>query len=52
MDSIVNIGEVLVHGTPSRVADAAMNCEPVCNQEVLGLCSTKEGLTDFDLQHV
>ena len=31
MDSIVNIGKALVHGTPSRVADAAMNCEPVCN---------------------
>ena len=67
------IGKALVHGIPSRVANAAMNCQPVrkhilektlgiLKKEVLGLCSknnpsllrksSKEGLTDFDLQHV
>ena len=67
------IGKALAHGIPSRVANAAMNCQPVCKhivaktlgtlkKEVMGLCSknnpsllrksSKEGLTDFDLQHV
>ena len=67
------IGKALVHGIPSRIANAAMNCQPVrkhivektlgiLKKEVMELCSkknpsllrksTKEGLTDFDLQHV
>ena len=52
MDSIVNIGKALVHGTPSRVADAAMNCEPVCNHHRENTGYFEEGLTDFDLQHM
>lgn len=66
-------GKALAHGIPSRVANAAMNCQPVrkhivektlgiLKKEITGLCSknnpsllrksSKEGLTDFDLQHV
>lgn len=67
------IGKALAHGIPSRIANAAMNCQPVrkhivektlgiLKKEVMELCSkknpsllrksSKEGLTDFDLQHV
>ena len=67
------IGKALVHGIPSRIANAAMNCQHVCKhivektlgilkKEVMELCSeknplllrksSKEGLTDFDIQHV
>lgn len=67
------IGKALAHGVPSRIANAAMNCQPVrkhivektlgiLKKEVMELCSktnpsllrksSKEGLTDFDLQHV
>ena len=67
------IGKALAHGVPSRIANAAMNCQPVrkhivektlgiLKKEVMELCSktnpsllrksNKEGLTDFDLQHV
>ena len=67
------IGKALVHGIPSRIANAAMNCQPVrkhivektlgiLKKEVMELCSkkkpsllrksSKEGLTDFDLQQV
>ena len=67
------IGKALVHGIPSRIANAAMNCQPVrkhivekrlgiLKKEVMELCSeknpsllrksSKEGLTDFDIQHV
>ena len=67
------IGKALVHGIPSRIANAAMNCQPVrrhiiektlgiLKKEVMELCSkknpsllrksSKEVLTDFDLQHV
>lgn len=67
------IGKALACGIPSRIANAAMNCQPVrkhivektlgiLKKEVMELCSkknpsllrksSKEGLTDFDLQHV